>query len=73
MAAPFRETTVDLYYGVGFDCQADCLEYAINKGVVDGAKGWFKYDGKSLRKTDFTPEMIERIKGELFTLHNKVK
>jgi recombination protein RecA len=61
MSAPFRDTIVDLYYGVGFDMEADTLEYAIKKGIVEKSGGWLKFEGESLHKGDFPPEMLKKV------------
>lgn len=61
VASPFRETVVDLYYGVGFDLNSDIVQHAINSGVITQTKGWVDYKGDKFRKDD--PKLLEIIKG----------
>ena len=72
MGTPLQETTVSLIYGVGFDVLDDILEYALKSELLEGARGWYKYKGESLRKSDFTEDMIREIQEELFTQKTKV-
>jgi recombination protein RecA len=68
MSAPFRETTVSLYYGIGFDIDADLIEYAINNGAIMKAGAWLKFEGESYHKGDFTPELREKIRRKLLVI-----
>ncbi len=42
VGTPFRQTEVDLVYGVGFDTEADLVEYGIAVGAIRQAGAWFK-------------------------------
>ena len=55
---PFRETVVDLDYAEGIDCKADLIQYAVNLGLVEDARGWFIYKGERYRKNQLTKEPI---------------
>lgn len=69
IAPPFKETTTELIYGQGFNKTAEILNVAIDKGVVQKAGSWFKYEdsniGQGFDKTvallNDNPEMIEEI------------
>lgn len=41
--SPFRETIVDLIYGVGIDTVADVAQYAIDLGVIQKNGAWFAF------------------------------
>ena len=58
VAAPFRETTVDLYYDDrGFDKKANLVQHAINIGVVEPG-AWCVFEGQKYRKNDLTEEPL---------------
>lgn len=59
---PFRETVVDLDYATGIDKKADMIQYAVNLGVIEDARGWFIYKGERYRKSQLTgAETYDRI------------
>lgn len=43
IGSPFKETVVDLYYGVGYDKEADWVEYAASLGVIKRAGAWYSF------------------------------
>jgi len=69
MAVPFRETNCDLIYGKGFDTTNNTLDYALNHGIIHRSGGWIKFEGESLRKDDFTPELLEKVKEKINGIH----
>jgi len=62
---PFRETVVDLDYAKGIDIKSDMIQYAVNLGVVEDARGWFIYKGERYRKSQIlqSPAYDEIVKG----------
>jgi recombination protein RecA len=59
---PFRETIVDLDYATGIDIKADMIQYAVNLGLVEDARGWFIYHGNRYRKSQLTtPPLYDTI------------
>jgi recombination protein RecA len=51
---PFRETIIDLDYEHGIDTRSDLVQYAVNLGLVEDARGWFIYKGERYRKNQLT-------------------
>jgi recombination protein RecA len=51
---PFRETVIDLDYAQGIDIKSDAIQYAVNLGLVEDARGWFIYGGERYRKAQLT-------------------
>lgn len=47
VGSPFRETLVDVIYGVGIDRFADTVRYAKTLGVIEGTS-WLSYKGERL-------------------------
>lgn len=47
VGTPFRETLVDVIYGVGIDRFADTVRYAKTLGVIEGTS-WLSFDGERL-------------------------
>jgi recombination protein RecA len=48
VAAPFKETIVDLVYGKGIDKFADTIRYGITVGAIEQAGSWFSFQGERL-------------------------
>jgi recombination protein RecA len=55
---PFRETIIDLDYERGIDTRGDLVQYAVNRGLVEKAAGWFIYKGDRYRKNQLTQDSI---------------
>lgn len=60
VAAPFRETFVDLIYGVGYDEDADFTTYAVKVGAIQQNGAWFSFNGEKLGQG--LEKTIERVK-----------
>ncbi len=45
LSAPFRETTVTLYFDKGFDGLGTVIDAAVAEGVVEKSGSWFSYKG----------------------------
>lgn len=45
LSAPHREVEVDIIYGEGISREADLLEAAIDKGIIEKKGAWFAYEG----------------------------
>ena len=63
-APPFRNCTVDLIYGEGFDRVKSLIDTAIEKGVIEQSGSWIKFgdqkwQGKDALRKD--PEALEKI------------
>lgn len=43
MAAPFRETEIEIIFGEGIDNYADILNYASEKGIISKSGAWYSY------------------------------
>lgn len=70
-AAPFKQTVVDLIYGVGIDRFSDMVDYATKIGVLDKqGGGWIYFEGERLAQgvpntvalLREQPETFEKIK-----------
>lgn len=60
VGTPFHDTAVDLIYGVGFDIEADTIEYAIACGAIQQSGAWFSVFVPS--PTEKKPDAVEEIK-----------
>ena len=70
---PFRETVIDLDYAHGIDTKSDLIQYAINLGLVEDARGWFIYKKERLRKKDLTTEPVfSNLKVEAMALRDRL-
>jgi len=59
VATPFRETIVNLIYGVGIDRIADLVNVGVDLGVIEKSGSWYSYKGERLGQG------IEKIKDNL--------
>ena len=48
VAAPFRETEVDILYGEGISRDGDLLDFGVAQSVVEKSGSWFAYQGERL-------------------------
>ncbi len=48
LAAPFRQTSVDVIYGEGFSVYSDVLNIAVEAGIVDKSGSWYSYKNEKL-------------------------
>jgi recombination protein RecA len=48
LSAPYRETVVDLIYGVGFSREGSVLDAAVDNEVVAKAGAWYSFNGERL-------------------------
>ena len=63
---PFRETVIDLDYEKGIDTRSDVIQYAVNLGVLEDARGWFIYKEDRYRKNALTQSpLYEKILEEV--------
>lgn len=46
--APFGETELLLVYGEGFSAEADLLEVAVERGVVEKSGSWYSWNGEKI-------------------------
>lgn len=69
MAAPFRETVIDLIYGEGYDELADFVTYASTIGVIERSGAWYNYKdtrlGQGLAKTIEAVRLNDKWKQEI--------
>lgn len=70
VAAPFRETIVDLLYESGLDTTKDFILYAVSIGVIEQAGKWYKFDGKVIGNGEDNAIETLKTNEELF---NKIK
>ena len=59
VATPFRETIVNLIYGIGIDRVADLVNVGVDLGVIEKSGSWYSYKGERLGQG------IEKIKDNL--------
>lgn len=64
VAAPYRETLVELNYENGIDMDKDAIAYAIKEGVIVQAGAWYKYNGENYRK-DGLMEILPQVREDL--------
>ena len=48
LAPPFRETEVTVYYGKGFDAEAEAFDMAVDFGIIQKAGAFYKYNGENI-------------------------
>jgi len=48
VAAPFRDTEVDILYGQGISREADLLDFGVAQNVVEKSGSWFSYGGERI-------------------------
>lgn len=58
VGTPFRQTIVDLIYGVGFDREADMVQYAANLGVIEKKGAWLSYGTYKAQGVDKLKELL---------------
>lgn len=73
MAAPFRETVIDLIYGKGIDVEKDTIQYAVNMGVIERSGAWYSFQGERVGQgmdnatetLKSSPELMAKVLAEL--------
>ena len=45
---PFKIAFIKIMFGEGIDWAGDLLDMAVDKGIIDKAGAWFKYNGESI-------------------------
>jgi len=73
VAAPFRETEVDVIYGKGIDRFADMIRYAADVGAIQKSGSWLSFNGEKLGQgadnaiavLRSLPELVEKIRAEV--------
>lgn len=60
VASPFRRTELRLIYGQGIDLKSDLLDFAVSKGVISEAGGWYTWRDKKWRRR----ELLEALEDE---------
>lgn len=48
VAPPFRETEVDLVYGIGISREGDILDLAANDNIINKSGAWYAYQGNKI-------------------------
>jgi recombination protein RecA len=48
LAPPFREATIPLIYGVGYDTRWETLTLAENLGILEKSGAWYSYNGEKI-------------------------
>ena len=61
VAAPFKETLVDLIYGKGIDKFSDTIRFAITVGAIEKAGAWYSFNGERLGQGE--KNVIDTIRG----------
>lgn len=70
---PFREAIIDLDYARGIDVRGDMIQYAVDLGVLEDARGWFIHKGGRFRKKDLTQSpLFENIQIEAMARRDAV-
>lgn len=74
IAAPFKETVVDVIYNVGVNKAKDFIEFAVKKGIITkGGGGWLSYGDTKLGQgadkawalLNDNPELLEEITSKI--------
>jgi recombination protein RecA len=73
VAAPFRETEIDILYGEGISRESDLLDVAAAQNVVEKSGSWFSFHGERIGQgrenarvfLKENREMRDRLDGEL--------
>ena len=74
IAAPFKETVVDVIYNVGVNKAKDFIEFAVKKGILTkGGGGWLSYGNTKLGQgadkawalLNDNPELLEEITSKI--------
>jgi recombination protein RecA len=76
VAAPFREAEVDLIHGEGFSREADLLDVAVTRSLVEKSGSWFSFRGERMGQgreaakqfLKDNPEACLKLDGELRVL-----
>lgn len=71
--APFRDTVVNLIYGLGIDKEADLIDYATKIGAIELAGSWYSFKGtklgqgidKAIQAVKDDPKMLALVKAEV--------
>lgn len=48
VAAPFRETEVDILYGIGISREGDLLDLAVQHTLVEKSGSWYSFAGERI-------------------------
>lgn len=48
LSVPFRQATVGLIYGIGYDSYLEVLKIATELGIVDKSGAWYKYENENV-------------------------
>ena len=48
VAAPFRETEVDILYGIGISREGDLLDLAVQQSLVEKSGSWYSFSGERI-------------------------
>lgn len=48
VAAPFRETEVDILYGIGISREGDLLDLGVQQSLVEKSGSWYSFGGERI-------------------------
>ncbi len=65
VAAPFRDTEVDILYGEGISREGDLLDLGAEQGVVEKSGAWFSFQGERLGQGRDNSRMLLKERPEL--------
>jgi len=66
LAPPFRNASVPLIYGVGYDTQWEVLTLSEQLGLVEKSGAWYKYDDKNFAQGEWNAKEHLRTDVELY-------
>jgi len=71
---PFRETVVDNIFGKGVDLEADLINMAINKNIIQKSGSWYSYNEDRIGQgIDSAKEFLYNKPEIALEIHNQVK
>lgn len=74
IAPPFREAEFDIMYNQGISTAGDVLDLAANKGIVEKAGAFYKYNGTTIGQgREATKEYLKENPEVLKELDQKVR
>ncbi len=48
VAAPFKSTSVEIYYGEGISHTSEVVQLGVDLGIIDKSGAWFSYNGEKI-------------------------
>ena len=73
IAPPYRETTLDLIYGQGFDMFSDIIKVGVSSGIIDKSGSWYSYGDTKLGQGEHNasktlqnnPQILQEVRNKI--------